>query len=401
MKTRLITDDIDSASELIKKGELVAVPTETVYGLAGNGLSAEAVEKIYEVKGRPAVKPLALMVPDGAAMDEYCTEVPAQAKLLAEKFWPGPLSIVLKSKDIVPEIVRAGGETVSLRCPDHPLTLELLGKTGLPLAAPSANPSSEPSPKTAAKVMEYFDGAISAVIDGGECGLGRESTIIDVSRTPYRILRQGALPESEIVNALVGGLTVIGITGGSGCGKTTALKELAAMGALAIDCDEVYHELLETDAELLSELKTEFPEAFTDGVLDRKLLAGTVFADKGKLLQLNKITHCHVTAEIGRRISDFAMCGGRLCAIDAVALIESGQAERCDIVIGVVADREKRIGRIMRRDKISREYAEKRIDAQKNDEFYYKNCNYVLEANTDSQALRAKVRNLLIKEELI
>lgn len=161
--------------------------------------------------------------------------------MLAKRFWPGPLTIVLEAKAIVPEIVRAGGDTVALRCPDHPLTLELLQKTQLPLAAPSANPSGEPSPKNAAKVVEYFDGKISAVIDGGECGIGTESTIIDMSKTPYKILREAALPEETIRKALADDLTVLGITGGTGCGKTTALRQLEALGAMIIDCDAVYH----------------------------------------------------------------------------------------------------------------------------------------------------------------
>ena len=189
MKTTIIKDDIELASTLIKSGKLVAMPTETVYGLAGNGLDTEAVEKIYEVKGRPQIKPLALMIPYSGSMERYCEPVPEQAKMLAKRFWPGPLTIVLEAKAIVPEIVRAGGDTVALRCPDHPLTLELLQKAQLPLAAPSANPSGEPSPKNAAKVVEYFDGKISAVIDGGECGIGTESTIIDMSKTPDKILR--------------------------------------------------------------------------------------------------------------------------------------------------------------------------------------------------------------------
>ena len=158
MKTQIITAELDAAAELLRRGELVAVPTETVYGLAGNGLDEEAVHAIYEVKGRPERKPLSLMVPDAGAMARYCEDVPAQAYALAERFWPGPLTIVLKAKESVPEIVRAGGETVGLRCPDHPLTLALLKKAQIPFAAPSANPSGEPSPKTAGEVRAYLDG---------------------------------------------------------------------------------------------------------------------------------------------------------------------------------------------------------------------------------------------------
>ena len=125
MKTEIITNEIERAAEIIRQGGLVAVPTETVYGLAGNGLDEQAVSEIYRVKGRPEVKPLSLMVHDSSALDAYCQDVPAGAYALAKRFWPGPLTIVLKAKDIVPEIVRAGGDTVGLRCPDHPATLAL------------------------------------------------------------------------------------------------------------------------------------------------------------------------------------------------------------------------------------------------------------------------------------
>ena len=189
MKTQRITTEIAQAADAIRAGQLVAGPTETVYGLAGNGLDPKAVVQIYEVKGRPSVKPLSLMVHDASAMAHYCAPVPQAAYMLAEAFWPGPLTIVLRAKACVPEIVRAGGQTVGLRCPDHPATLALIEAAQLPLAAPSANPSGAPSPKTADDVLAYFDGQIAAVIDGGPCGIGRESTLVDLSCTPYRILR--------------------------------------------------------------------------------------------------------------------------------------------------------------------------------------------------------------------
>ena len=203
METKIIgKDNLNEAASLIAAGQLVAVPTETVYGLACSGLDADAVEQVYEVKGRPEVKPLSLMLHKGAAVTKYCANVPKQARVLMDKFWPGPLTIVLKSKDIVPDIVRAGGDTVALRCPDHPMTQAMLKKAHLPFAAPSANPSGEKSPVTAQEVLGYFDGKIAAVVDGGKCGLGKESTIIDMSAAPYKILRRGALPEEEIAAAL-------------------------------------------------------------------------------------------------------------------------------------------------------------------------------------------------------
>lgn len=383
MKTELISRDIARAAELIRQGQLVAVPTETVYGLAGNGLNEAAVKDIYDVKGRPEVKPLSLMVPGPEAMALYCREIPPQALELAEHFWPGPLTIILKSKDCVPLIVRAGGDTVGLRCPDHPLTLAALREAKLPFAAPSANPSGAPSPQCAGDVMRYFDGRIAAVIDGGPCGIGRESTIIDMSTAPYKILRQGALPEAEIMDALVENMTVIGITGGTGCGKTTALNELEKLGALIIDCDALYHELLQSDEPMITELKANFPGAVVDGVLDRKALGRIVFSDNVALLSLNAITHRHVDRALTELLRRHAMAGGRLAAIDAIELISSGVGKRCAATIAVTADRELRIQRIMARDGISREYATMRVDAQKPDTYFAENCDYVIKNNSD------------------
>lgn len=392
MNTKRYISCTDELVGIMRVGGLVAVPTETVYGLAGNGLDEKAVAEIYEVKGRPEVKPLSLMVHDAALMERYCENVPPQAYTLAKKFWPGPLTIVMKAKPCVPEIVRAGGETVGLRCPDHPLTLELLEKSGVPFAAPSANPSGEPSPKNADSVLKYFDGKIDAVLDGGECGIGCESTLIDLSRTPYRILRQGALPADEIADALVDSMKIIGITGGTGCGKTTALNELERRGALLIDCDAVYHRMLETDRPMLDEIEKYFPGAVIDGKLDRKALGAVVFTDEEALRDLNIITHRHINLEIRRILREHAMNGGTLAAIDAIELFSSGLAKRCTATIGVIADREVRIDRIMRRDGISREYAMMRVNAQRPNEYFIQKCSHVLENNGSQEEFIEKCR---------
>ena len=392
MNTKRYISCTDELVGIMRGGGLVAVPTETVYGLAGNGLDEKAVAEIYEVKGRPEVKPLSLMVHDAASMERYCENVPPQAYTLAKKFWPGPLTIVMKAKPCVPEIVRAGGETVGLRCPDHPLTLELLEKSGVPFAAPSANPSGEPSPKNADSVLKYFDGRIDAVLDGGECGIGCESTLIDLSRTPYRILRQGALPADEIADAFVDSMKIIGITGGTGCGKTTALNELERRGALLIDCDAVYHRMLETDRPMLDEIEKYFPGAVVDGKLDRKALGAVVFTDEEALRDLNIITHRHINLEIRRILREHAMNGGTLAAIDAIELFSSGLAKRCTATIGVIADREVRIDRIMRRDGISREYAMMRVNAQRPNEYFIQKCSHVLENNGSQEEFIEKCR---------
>lgn len=392
MNTKRYISCTDELVGIMRGGGLIAVPTETVYGLAGNGLDEKAVAEIYEVKGRPEVKPLSLMVHDAASMERYCENVPPQAYTLAKKFWPGPLTIVMKAKPCVPEIVRAGGETVGLRCPDHPLTLELLEKSGVPFAAPSANPSGEPSPKNADSVLKYFDGKIDSVLDGGECGIGCESTLIDLSRTPYRILRQGALPADEIADALVDSMKIIGITGGTGCGKTTALNELERRGALLIDCDAVYHRMLETDRPMLDEIEKYFPGAVIDGKLDRKALGAVVFTDEEALRDLNIITHRHINLEIRRILREHAMNGGTLAAIDAIELFSSGLAKRCTATIGVIADREVRIDRIMRRDGISREYAMMRVNAQRPNEYFIQKCSHVLENNGSQEEFIEKCR---------
>lgn len=397
METRIIKDDIPAAAEIIKNGGLVAVPTETVYGLAGNGLDESVVRQIYEVKGRPAVKPLSLMVPDKSAMAEYCEAVPEAALCLAEKFWPGPLTIVLKAKPNVPAIVRAGGATVGLRCPDHPLTLEALRLAKLPFAAPSANPSGSESPKNAAKVLEYFDGKIPAVIDGGHCGIGRESTLIDMSAKPYKILREGALSADDIADALADNMRLIGITGGTGSGKTTALDVLRDLGALVIDCDALYHELLENSAELVADIAAEFPTAVTDGKVDRKALGDIVFTDAQKLLKLNTITHSAISRELRRRVRAWAMRGGTLAAVDAIELISSGLAGQCCATVGVVAARDVRLARVMARDGVSAEYAEKRISAQRSDDYFAEHCDYILHNNGTREEFYDRCLNLFLE----
>lgn len=397
METKVYTAALAEAAESIRSGALVAVPTETVYGLAGNGLDEMAVRKIYEVKGRPAVKPLSLMVHGPEDMDQYCRDVPEGARLLAKRFWPGPLTIVLKARELIPPLVLAGGDTVGLRCPDHPMTLKLLKKAGVPFAAPSANPSGQPSPKTAQQVLEYFDGKIDGILDGGTCGIGKESTILSMAETPYRILRQGALPEKEIAAALSEGLTILGITGGTGCGKTTALRMLRELGALIIDCDAVYHQLLLSNGEMLAEIDGAFPGTVTGGVLDRKALGAVVFKNAGALLELNRITHRYVSVEIDRMLETWAMAGGRLAAVDAIGLFDSGLDKRCKATFGVLADREKRTSRIMARDGISREYAALRIDAQKPDSYYIERCDHILYNNSTEAEFMEECKRIFLE----
>lgn len=399
MRTKIITDDISLAADIIRGGGLVAVPTETVYGLAGNGLDEGAVQDIYNIKGRPEVKPLSLMVPGLEALDAYGVDVPAAAYALAEKFWPGPLTIIVKAKKHIPSIVLAGGDTVGLRCPDHPLTLALLKEVQLPLAAPSANPSGAPSPKRAEQVAEYFNGSIRAIIDGGECGLGMESTIIDMSAAPYRILRQGALAEEDILAALEASLTVVGITGGTGCGKTTALNVLRDMGALIIDCDELYHELTVSSEPMRNELCQRFGEVYNGTVLDRKKLGGIVFNDPEALKDLNAITHKYVDWALQELLRQHALNGGRLAAIDAIGLLDISFARKTAFNVAVTAPVEERVKRLIAREGISEDYARMRIAAQKSNEYFAENCDHVLVNDSDLAAFQDTCETFF-KEEL-
>lgn len=401
MKTQIFTGDLSGAAEMIRRGGLVAVPTETVYGLAGNGMNEKAVRDIYEVKGRPAIKPLSLMVPGAEAMEKYCLEVPEQAKLLAGAFWPGPLTIVMKARPEIPEIVLAGGSTVGLRCPAHEKTLELLRMLEVPLAVPSANPSGMPSPKNAGTVREYFDGKIEGIIDGGECGIGMESTLISLCSSPYRILRQGALSAESIADCLVSGMTVIGITGGSGAGKTSVLSELEKSGFSVIDCDRLYHELLETDAELISELSALFPGTVIDGRLDRKKLGTMVFGDEAKLKLLNSVSHRYVCNAVRNRLRELAMNGCTKAALDALYIVDSPLAEFCTHTVGVLASKEVRLERIMKRDGISREYALARLNAQKPDSFYIDSCTKTIRNDGDLAGLSVQIKELLKEMEKV
>ena len=207
MNTKRITTEIAQAADAICAGQLVAVPTETVYGLAGNGLDPDAVAQIYEVKGRPAVKPLSLMVHDASAMARYCIDVPPAAYTLAEAFWPGPLTMVLPRSQRVPLTTTGGLQSVAVRMPSHPVARAVIRAAGVPLAAPSANRSGSPSPTTYRHCIDDLWGLVDAVVESDDCAVGVESTVVSLLGEVPQILRPGAVTPEDI-RRVCGGVTV-------------------------------------------------------------------------------------------------------------------------------------------------------------------------------------------------
>jgi len=199
------TDEaLDRAATLIRSGGLVAIPTETVYGLATDALDSESVDRIFRAKGRPASNPLIVHVADAAMARGLAAEWPAAAEAITAHFWPGPVTVVVPKHRDVPAIVTAGGPTVALRCPEHRLTRRLIERSGCPLAAPSANRSEALSPTRATHVLEGLGDRVDLILDGGPCAHGIESTVIDCTSTPPRILRPGPVGR-EALEAVLGG----------------------------------------------------------------------------------------------------------------------------------------------------------------------------------------------------
>ena len=206
MKTLYLPQDDpktpEIAAEIIKRGGLVAIPTETVYGLGADGLNVQAVADIFKAKGRPQDNPLILHVAQAEEIEKFCHDIPKAAYDLAQAFWPGPLTMVLPARDVVPRTTTGGLDTVAVRCPDNAVTREIIRLSGKPIAAPSANISGKPSTTTAAHVLHDHDGRIDAVVDGGPCRVGVESTIVDLTEDRPRLLRPGGISPEQLISVL-------------------------------------------------------------------------------------------------------------------------------------------------------------------------------------------------------
>lgn len=194
-------NDIEQAKSLLASGELVAIPTETVYGLAADATNPEAVKKIFAAKGRPANHPLIVHIGQVQQLSDWATEIPEEAYTIANAFWPGPVTLLLKKSPQANSVVTGGLETIGVRMPAHDVFNELLS-SGLAVAAPSANPYKKLSPTSASHVLNSLGGHIAAVLDGGDCAHGLESTIVDLTQRPFRILRAGPISAAQLSHTL-------------------------------------------------------------------------------------------------------------------------------------------------------------------------------------------------------
>ncbi len=235
MKTKLIKIDsenidlqkLEEAADALRKGEIVAIPTETVYGLGADALNPGAVEKIFKAKGRPSDNPLIVHIADREWVERLTRSIPEKALVLMDKLWPGPLTLVMRKSSIIPGIITAGLDTVAIRMPEHPVARELIRLAGVPVAAPSANVSGRPSTTTAQHVIDDLEGKIQMVVDAGSSSVGLESTVLDVTVEPPVLLRPGGITPGQL-EELIGPIeidsTILGKTSLENTPKAPGMK---------------------------------------------------------------------------------------------------------------------------------------------------------------------------------
>ncbi len=503
--------DINEAGALLRRGELVAIPTETVYGLAGNALNPSVAAEIYRVKGRPSDNPLIVHITEMEELPPLVEEIPEAAKKLAEVFWPGPLTIIMKKSELVPKETTGGLDTVAVRMPSHPAARAVIRAAGVPLAAPSANLSGLPSPSAFEHICDDLNGRVAGIMNGGDCEYGLESTVLTLVTEVPRVLRPGGVsveqlrsvlgevdvdpavlikpeenarvsspgmkykhyaPHADItivdasletyaafVNAqedvvalcfegeevylncpavtygkaydalsqahelfsslhkldAIGakkvfarmprkagvGLAVynrliraagfkvivpedtfvIGLTGQTGAGKSTVSEVLKAYGCAVIDCDKVTRDPSLYSGDCLEELKKAFGRDIEkeDGTLDRRLLANRAFASPEATETLNRITHPVIFSRLRAEIELCRKSGAENIILDAPTLFEAGADVLCRRVVSVLADADVRRARIMKRDGLTVEEAQRRMGAQQSDEFYAGRSDFVLD----------------------
>jgi L-threonylcarbamoyladenylate synthase len=300
--------DLTTAKNLLQRGDLVAIPTETVYGLAGNALDASAVAHIFEVKKRPSFDPLIVHIADYSHVSKYATQIPAQAERLAKEFWPGPLTLLLKKRSVIPDLVTSGLDTVGIRCPNHPLTQSLLKLVDFPLAAPSANPFGFVSPTTAAHVNEQLGSKIKYVLDGGACKIGVESTIVGFENNKTIVHRLGGI-DVEQLESIVGQVELA--APGSAVNAPGQLKSHYAPGKRMFTADlETAIGLIDLEKVAILSFQNDFKAKHQVILSQKGDLAEAARNLFGALRQLDKMPVDLILAEfvpdegIGRAIND-------------------------------------------------------------------------------------------------
>lgn len=271
----LISTDVDQAAEFLRKGAIIGMPTETVYGLAGNAFDPAAVASIFTVKQRPAFNPLIVHLAGMDRVNDVAREIPAVAEALMRQFWPGPLTLLLPVRSNVPETITAGKPTVAVRVPAHPMALALLEKTEFPLVAPSANPFGAISPTRAAHVVQFFQGRIPFVLDGGACRRGIESTIVGFPDGEPALYRLGAIP-LEALEALTGPLRLFASAGTSPDAPGMLLRHYAPETPLILT-DDPAATVRDHDGQRIGLLR--YREALASGLVHREI----VLSPKGSL----------------------------------------------------------------------------------------------------------------------
>ena len=493
--------DIETAAEILRNGGIVAIPTETVYGLAADAFDSEAVKKIFEAKGRPQDNPLIVHISDFEQIYSIAREVPEKAKALADAFWPGPLTIILPKREEIPSETSGGLDTVAVRMPSHDVAREIIARS-CPLAAPSANISGFPSPTSFDHVEADMTGRADAICNGGDCDVGVESTVITLATEIPVLLRPGGvtleqlesiLGEVRVADAVLNPMkkdekaespgmkykhyspdaqiqivrgnlkefadfvnssdcdgvlcfegeeehfpekicvtfgreddslsqaqrlfdalreldekgsknvfsrapsengvglavcnrlyraaafrfvnakkTIVGLTGPTGAGKGFISEYLKKLGCYVSDTDAIAREITMKDSPFLGILAEHFGQDIIDenGELKRKLLAERAFKTKESQILLNSLMHPEIIRISVERCNDAIEKGAAAAIIDAPLLFEAGADKYCDTIIAVIAPKEIRIERIMKRDGITREQALGRMSVQHEDEFY-------------------------------